>query len=763
MTENLREIILRNLRYESKIRSVEDLIADQEKIDYAPPYQRNYVWNVEKASYFIESLLLNREIPPLILFRRNEEVEIVDGRQRYETILRFKDGRFKLSGKGLSILKSLAGKHYYDLSKDESDVFKNIHLRTYVYELHQNINYNDSIEEEVKREIFSRYNSGITPLTQIDVIKAQYIDNELNIHFRQLLDRNAHLLDTIRMLFAIRYSDIQLILRKIRQLLVMHQMPIHSYVHNKQKINVLYDHYSKLIENEGNWEAVFKTFIRKINFLLEIQASLNISGGQVFECLFWALSICKDEKVGFENIDSSRFKKKLIRFITKHLDKLKKPQHYRITWVHNSFHTIASFFESETRIDFDSYLKSSNQSRSFYKNKILAATKTQEISITENISQLKKDATSSSIGSILNKISEGNYLVRPYYQRGKVISTTKSSAVIESILLGFQIPPIFVYKRKSGKVEVIDGQQRLLTFISFTGNLYLDENNRFVNSENNNFSLNLKNNVLRELHGKKFRSLTVEMQKKIMSYNINVVEINEDTNPAFDPIDQFIRFNLKPYPIGPNTFESWNALVNKRFVDKVKAIYKTHASWFYILRKNERMYNEEQITKLIYLCYILNGRHRTFKQLKKIIAMSIIQNRLHLRFSIKNEITQTLLNKDLLIELLDAADQFEEDFLYKIQTLLTATANNSISDAFEELLYSNTERKSRTTHRFYLLTIILINIPMQHVENSPEAIRKSIVEVSDRITKVRHVDQFEELIKNIWHKHGALKHAFQDI
>jgi uncharacterized protein with ParB-like and HNH nuclease domain len=85
------------------------MVRDRHRINHAPSYQRNYVWSIEKASYFIESILKNSEIPPLVLFCKNERFEIIDGRQRYETILRFVERRFKLSNKGLSALNFEAG------------------------------------------------------------------------------------------------------------------------------------------------------------------------------------------------------------------------------------------------------------------------------------------------------------------------------------------------------------------------------------------------------------------------------------------------------------------------------------------------------------------------------------------------------------------------------------------------------------------------------------------------------------------------------
>ena len=88
------------------------------KIDYKPYFQRNYVWDDDKATYFIESILLGTEVPPLVLFQTNDKNEIIDGRQRYETIDRFLNDRFALKDNGLHCLKSLAGKKYSQLSKE---------------------------------------------------------------------------------------------------------------------------------------------------------------------------------------------------------------------------------------------------------------------------------------------------------------------------------------------------------------------------------------------------------------------------------------------------------------------------------------------------------------------------------------------------------------------------------------------------------------------------------------------------------------------
>ena len=58
------------------------------------------MWDEEKATYFIESILLGTEIPPLVLFQTNDKNEVIDGRQRYETIIRFLEDKLVLKDKG---------------------------------------------------------------------------------------------------------------------------------------------------------------------------------------------------------------------------------------------------------------------------------------------------------------------------------------------------------------------------------------------------------------------------------------------------------------------------------------------------------------------------------------------------------------------------------------------------------------------------------------------------------------------------------------
>lgn len=68
-------------------------------INMAPDYQRRARWDRKKKSLLIESILLNVPIPPLFLFEADyNQYEVMDGRQRLETIVEFLDNGFALNG-----------------------------------------------------------------------------------------------------------------------------------------------------------------------------------------------------------------------------------------------------------------------------------------------------------------------------------------------------------------------------------------------------------------------------------------------------------------------------------------------------------------------------------------------------------------------------------------------------------------------------------------------------------------------------------------
>ncbi len=84
-----------------------------------------------------------------------------------------------------------------------------------------------------------------------------------------------------------------------------------------------------------------------------------------------------------------------------------------------------------------------------------------------------------SIGELVNLYKDRELDIHPEFQRFFRWSPNQKSRFIESLLLGIPIPSIFVYQRRDGVWDVIDGLQRLSTVFEFMGELR-DEGGRIV-------------------------------------------------------------------------------------------------------------------------------------------------------------------------------------------------------------------------------------------------------------------------------------------
>ena len=140
-----------------------------------------------------------------------------------------------------------------------------------------------------------------------------------------------------------------------------------------------------------------------------------------------------------------------------------------------------------------------------------------------------------SIRELLLMRTEKDLDLRPQFQRNFVFDKQKASRLIESILLDVPIPDIYFAEGKDGKYSVIDGQQRLTSFLGF-----IDE--KLPSGESfTEFTLGgLK--ILTELNKKKFSDLESDIQMKIKSTALHVIIIKKDSDDDVK-FDIFERLN----------------------------------------------------------------------------------------------------------------------------------------------------------------------------------------------------------------------------
>jgi len=82
------------------------------------------------------------------------------------------------------------------------------------------------------------------------------------------------------------------------------------------------------------------------------------------------------------------------------------------------------------------------------------------------------DKSDPPIGALCMKYEAGDLVLDPIFQRRKVWEDSRSSRLIESVILEVPLPVFYLAEESDGKEEVIDGQQRLNAFFRFLHNEY---------------------------------------------------------------------------------------------------------------------------------------------------------------------------------------------------------------------------------------------------------------------------------------------------
>jgi hypothetical protein len=131
---------------------------------FIPDYQREMVWSARQQSRFIESILIRLPVPFIFAADvgsgdRAGTLEIIDGSQRLRTLDNFLCN--KLSLQDLVRLTAANGMRFSDFSKPRQLRFKRSSMRV--------IELTDQADEQARREMFDRLNSGGSKLTSMEV------------------------------------------------------------------------------------------------------------------------------------------------------------------------------------------------------------------------------------------------------------------------------------------------------------------------------------------------------------------------------------------------------------------------------------------------------------------------------------------------------------------------------------------------------------------------------------------------------------------
>lgn len=145
----------------------------------------------------------------------------------------------------------------------------------------------------------------------------------------------------------------------------------------------------------------------------------------------------------------------------------------------------------------------------------------------------------------------------PDFQRNDVWNKKQKSELVESILMGMPLPVMYFAEDKYGKLQVIDGRQRLTALFEYL---------------NNEFPIFSAPILKKKIKGKRFNQLEPKEQAKIEDYQLIIYRISPQT-PDRVKFDIFDRVNRGGTQL--NKQEMRNALYQGKSTELIKELSKS--------------------------------------------------------------------------------------------------------------------------------------------------------------------------------------------
>lgn len=286
-----------------------------DKINLNPKYQRSSeVWNIEKQSFLIDSIVKNFPIPPIFLHEFIDQdsgktkYDVIDGKQRLTSIFKFIEGNLALpvdSSDDGYCEQFIDGTYFKDWTKPG---YVDIKREFWQYQI--SVVFIDSDEEETINAVFDRLNRNGEPLSAQEFRKAMYSQYKLYELLSTLPEVNPfnHILNRLD---KVRYEDIEYCSELYFSL--AEGKVVDS---NKSQLDVLYKKY--FIDNamddelmEGVKEAFIETASILDTLIKDMQLYYKNSVSHLYAMWMFAYYLFTEDK------DVNLYKKCFLEFYTK--------------------------------------------------------------------------------------------------------------------------------------------------------------------------------------------------------------------------------------------------------------------------------------------------------------------------------------------------------------------------------------------------------------------------------------------------------------
>lgn len=202
-----------------------------------------------------------------------------------------------------------------------------------------------------------------------------------------------------------------------------------------------------------------------------------------------------------------------------------------------------------------------------------------------------------SLRNILDMIDEGEVDLAPDFQRLKVWSPRQKSRLIESVLLRIPLPAFYFASDSEGKLQVVDGVQRLSTI------------HQYVRSSSS-FPLVDLEYLSGEIGKSKFSDLKGSVWAKRLNSTQIIANVIDPQTPIPVKFDIFKRINTGGTPLNSQEIRHCmskdpSRSLLKRMTAMPEFVSATNGS----LSKNVRMADREMVLRLIAFTLLGQGRY----------------------------------------------------------------------------------------------------------------------------------------------------------
>ncbi len=162
--------------------------------------------------------------------------------------------------------------------------------------------------------------------------------------------------------------------------------------------------------------------------------------------------------------------------------------------------------------------------------------KTQDVielinAVDSRLAQVHTQSLDISFNELLDMYKNGELDISPDYQRLFQWSEGTRSRFIESLLLEMPVPPIYVIEEEEGRYLLIDGLQRISSYLHLRGELHADHLEPPVKFGDKLILVDC--DIVKEMNGKTFDSLGTALQIRLKRAFIRVEVVRKGSDPQF--------------------------------------------------------------------------------------------------------------------------------------------------------------------------------------------------------------------------------------